>query len=306
MRSLTRLAIGLRPILLFVVATLAALLLVGSVPTHAAPTAQTPSPTASTPTKPILLTDPVPDPKQEGIEWFAPTGHTLRGSFLQYWQQYGGLAQFGYPLTEEFVDGSNSMTMTVQYFERNRFEHHPENQPPYDVLLGTLGHDFHTQDPPSAQLPAPAVYFPQTGHNLSGKFLEYWQSHGGLSINGYPITEPAIERSTNGKQFMVQWFERTRMELHPENAGSPYEVLLGLLGRQLSEKKGYPFGWYPSFGYAVDFSWMAGVFSPSRKCGLRFCSCPLFVYGHMYASMYLNPNSPSWIAVLKSSPSLIS
>jgi hypothetical protein len=27
----------------------------------------------------------------------------------------------------------------VQYFERARFEHHPENAPPYDVLLGQFG-----------------------------------------------------------------------------------------------------------------------------------------------------------------------
>jgi hypothetical protein len=30
-------------------------------------------------------------------------------------------------------------TYTVQYFERARFERHPENQAPYDVLLGLLG-----------------------------------------------------------------------------------------------------------------------------------------------------------------------
>jgi hypothetical protein len=28
---------------------------------------------------------------------------------------------------------------TVQYFERARFEYHPENAPPYDVLLGQFG-----------------------------------------------------------------------------------------------------------------------------------------------------------------------
>ena len=27
----------------------------------------------------------------------------------------------------------------MQYFERARFEHHPENQPPYDILLGQFG-----------------------------------------------------------------------------------------------------------------------------------------------------------------------
>ena len=30
----------------------------------------------------------------------------------------------------------------MQYFERNRFEYHPENQPPYNVLLGLLGRQF--------------------------------------------------------------------------------------------------------------------------------------------------------------------
>jgi len=142
----------------------------------AAPTAQTPSPAAaSAPTsgKPIFLTDRVPNPHKDGVTYFPETGHTLRGKFLAYWQQNGGLAQFGYPLTEEFFepDDPNSAPLQVQYFERNRFELHPENQPPYDVLLGTLGREFHQQDPPTAQLPAPALYFPETGHNLSDVFL---------------------------------------------------------------------------------------------------------------------------------------
>ncbi len=265
-KSSKKMRVRVRRAALVVLTTTCAFLLSGSVasiPTKASPTNQTPPPsppTTSTPTstKPILLTDPAPDPKQEGVQYFPSTGHTLRGSFLRYWQQYGGLAQFGYPLTEEFVDGSDAMTITVQYFERNRFERHPENQSPYDVLLSTLGHDFRTQDPPAAPQPAPALYFSETGHNLSGKFLEYWQTHGGLAVHGYPITKPMMERSTNGKQYLVQWFERSRMELHPENAGTPYEMLLGLLGRQLSEKKGYPYGWYPQYGRAVDYSWVAG------------------------------------------------
>jgi hypothetical protein len=244
---------------------------------QAATTAQTPVPSL---TKPILLTVPVPDPKQEGVVWFAPTGHTLRGKFLQYWQQYGSLAQFGYPLTEEFFEpsGVNNSPLQVQYFERNRFELHPENQPPYDVLLGTLSREFRAQDPPAPQQPAPTLYFLETGHNLAGKFLEYWQSHGGLAVHGYPITEAVMEQSTNGKQYLVQWFERSRMELHPENAGSEYEVLLGVEGRQLSEKKGYPYGWFPQFGHAADFSWISGLEIPTRMCPQPECGCPLFNY----------------------------
>src|SRR4051794_24046818 len=74
----------------------------GSAGALASPTHQTPSPQSARPT---LLTDPVPDPHQStGVQWFPATGHTLRGIFLDYWTRYGGLAQFGYPITEDFVE----------------------------------------------------------------------------------------------------------------------------------------------------------------------------------------------------------
>ena len=50
------------------------------------------------------------------------------------------LALFGMPLGEpqqETIEGGR--TVLVQWFERARFEYHPENQAPYDVLLGRLG-----------------------------------------------------------------------------------------------------------------------------------------------------------------------
>src|SRR5262249_30722124 len=40
------------------------------------------------------------------------------------------------------MNEETGVTYTVQYFQRNRFEFHPENQPPYNVLLGLLGRDF--------------------------------------------------------------------------------------------------------------------------------------------------------------------
>jgi polysaccharide biosynthesis protein PslG len=69
------------------------------------------------------------------------TNHTLRSDFLQYWLGNGGLPVYGLPLTEEFqATAGNGTTYTVQYFERNRFEYHPENADPrYQVLLGRLG-----------------------------------------------------------------------------------------------------------------------------------------------------------------------
>jgi len=72
---------------------------------------------------------------------FPETGHRVCGRFLAYWNANGGLAQQGYPLSEEFVETSplNGKPYTVQYFERAVFEMHPENQSPYDVLLSQLG-----------------------------------------------------------------------------------------------------------------------------------------------------------------------
>jgi len=261
---------------------------------RAAPLAQTPTPTSGpAPAKPILLTGPVPDPHQDGVMYFAETGHTLRGMFLQYWQAYGGLAQFGDPLTEEFFEpsGPGNSPLQVQYFERSRFEMHRDNSvTPNDVLMGLLGREFHQQDPPADPLPSPAQYFPQTGHNLSGAFLQYWQTHGGLFVHGYPISEPAMETGTDGKQYLTQWFERSRFELHPENTGTPYEVLLGQLGRQLAEKKGYPYGWYPPSGYAVDYSWLAGYVDLYGPAFLfcPWCGCSTFRFGDADSRVQLN------------------
>jgi hypothetical protein len=236
-------------------------------------------PTSTAP--PILLTDPIPDPKQAGVQHFPQTGHTLRGAFLDYWQRYGGLEQFGYPLTEEFFEpvGKDNRMHQVQYFERNRFELHPEDKgTQFEVLLGALGRDFRQQDLPASPI-AGATYFQETGHNLSGTFKQYWDTHGGLFVHGFPITEPQMERGTNGKEYLVQWFERSRFEMHPENAGTPYEVLLGLLGRQLSEKKGYPYGWYPLYGHAPDYSWIAGRYEMDfRLC--PNCGCDNIHYAY--------------------------
>jgi hypothetical protein len=76
-----------------------------------------------------------------GSVLFSETGHRVGGRFLEYWQQNGGLAQQGFPISDEFQEKSDldGKVYTVQYFERAVFERHPENQPPYDVLLSQLG-----------------------------------------------------------------------------------------------------------------------------------------------------------------------
>jgi pimeloyl-ACP methyl ester carboxylesterase len=79
-----------------------------------------------------------------GSQLFAETGKQVGGQFLDYWRTHGGLAQQGYPISEEFTEVSDldGKNYTVQYFERAVFEMHPENPSPYDVLLSQLG-TFH-------------------------------------------------------------------------------------------------------------------------------------------------------------------
>jgi plastocyanin len=76
-----------------------------------------------------------------GSVLFNETGKRLGGGFLLYWRSHGGLAQQGYPISDEFVERSETdgKEYTVQYFERAVMEYHPENEPPNDVLLSLLG-----------------------------------------------------------------------------------------------------------------------------------------------------------------------
>ncbi len=206
----------------------------------------------------LLVTNPPPAqrPSQpvgiepsEGVIYFEQTAHTLQGIFKNYWEKNGGLAQFGFPLTEEFneLNPADGKTYKVQYFERARFEFHPENKPPYNVLLGLLGKQLtigREYEEPflgiSREQAGDNYFFQETGHAISGPIRTYWEKTGGLPVYGFPITEPFNEvNSADGKTYLVQYFERNRLEYHPENAGTKYEVLLGLLGNQTIKPRGW-------------------------------------------------------------------
>ncbi len=169
---------------------------------------------------------------------FPETGQCVDGLFFAYWEQNGGLARNGYPLSDVRVERlEDGRAYQVQYFERVRLEWHPENQPPYDVLLGQFGRRVllartgRDAAPPAQPLDG-QVYFPETGHNVGDGFLRYWQDNGGLAQFGYPLTEVFEEQLEDGNRYQVQYFERARFEYHPENA-APFDILLGQFGRQI-------------------------------------------------------------------------
>lgn len=164
--------------------------------------------------------------------YFTQTGHYLADGFLAYWQHFGGLATFGYPISEEFQQNG----ITVQYFERARFEWHPGSNPArYDVELGLLGDQaaqaqglLTTQPfrPVEAASDANCTFDAVTEHRLCFGFRAYWQANGGLAIFGHPISEEFRDPATG---LTVQYFERAVFEYHPYNP-APYRVLLRRLG----------------------------------------------------------------------------
>jgi hypothetical protein len=73
---------------------------------------------------------------------FAETGHSLSGAFRQRWEQTGGLAVYGLPISEPFEEALefNGNGYLVQYFERARMVYYPQYAGTIDeVRLTRLG-----------------------------------------------------------------------------------------------------------------------------------------------------------------------
>ena len=112
-----------------------------------------------------------PGPR-EGCLWFETTGHNVcdqvngRG-FKSYWETHGlrvpgldtygrSLQLFGYPLTTPRMEtNAAGDTVLTQWFERARFEWHPQKQDEFKVLLGLLGSELRAN--PAVERP-PSVF----------------------------------------------------------------------------------------------------------------------------------------------------
>ncbi len=92
----------------------------------------------------VTLVVPMAHPaRAQDQRCFPQTGACVSGRFREYWEQNGRLAVFGFPITgsRNEANRDTAQTYVTQWFERTRFELHPENRSPYDVLLGRLGED---------------------------------------------------------------------------------------------------------------------------------------------------------------------
>ncbi|HEX5690455.1 MAG TPA: META domain-containing protein, partial [Roseiflexaceae bacterium] len=173
---------------------------------------------------------------------FSETGFCISGPIRTYWERNGGLSVFGYPIAEQRVEQVEDRTLQVQWFERDRLEIQADGT----ITAGRLGARFlELQGRPwesfPKETPAPPTtpecrYFAVTGFNVCLGFRTYWERNGGLERFGYPISS-VMGEMIEGKIYSVQYFERRRLEVHPEN-NPPYDILLGLLGREVLNMQG--------------------------------------------------------------------
>jgi len=177
----------------------------------------------------------------------APPG-TLPGAayqvgprFAEYYRTNGGTRSFGLPLGEPLVVNGRE----IQWFERARLEHWPEHAgTAYEIQPGLLGREYTSERSfPRQEFFAgrpTQVYFAETGQAVGGAFLSYWQANGGLARFGLPISPEFDEAFPDGSAYRVQYFQRARLEYHPEYAGTPDEVMVGLLGTALVQHDARP------------------------------------------------------------------
>jgi hypothetical protein len=151
--------------------------------------------------------------QQGGSRFFPETGHYVTGDFLAYYQNVSDAAfVFGLPITEAFVTNVPP-GMTVQYFQRARFELRPDLPVGQRVQLTALGTQLYKAGTQNMNLnSAGACRSFATGYSVCYDFLSFFDAHGGLNRFGNPIS--AFEFQSDGR--ITQTFERARFEWHPE------------------------------------------------------------------------------------------
>ena len=170
--------------------------------------------------------------QEQGFKYFSETGHNVRGQFLVFYSQNpNATLLYGYPITEEFI---NQDAIRIQYFQRARFELHPELPQGQRVILTRLGTATYTS---SGRLDVPGKglacrKFPETGVSVCFDFLGFFDSYGGLGQFGYPISEFEYHEGR-----VVQYFEYARLEWQPARPEGQ-RVVVSDLGRIFFDNSG--------------------------------------------------------------------
>ena len=170
--------------------------------------------------------------QNEELGYYQQTGHRVSQEFLTaYYSIPAPEKIYGYPITQAFsipaADGVSQLQ--VQYFEHVRFEYDPQKPAEVQVSLSPLGvyvYDYaqsHNPGAPLAVTPGLAACREINTHQVCYAFLDFFDTNGGISQFGYPISEVEDEDG-----LMVQYFQRARFEWRPEKPAGERVVLSNL------------------------------------------------------------------------------
>ena len=170
-----------------------------------------------------------------GTRYFAETGHNLAEPFRSRWEQGGGEAVVGAPLSEErYASGAGGV---LQSFAKVVLLYDPSQAAPLDVRGQPLGKAVwaalvpdDAATPVAGCMAADCQFFAETGHTLGEPFAAFWNAHGGAALFGPPVSEPFADPQDPSAR--VQVFESAVLE---HRAGV---VALRAMGRALADREG--------------------------------------------------------------------
>lgn len=158
------------------------------------------------------ITDIVED---EGVRYFAQTGHNLAEPFLSPWLLAGAETGPGFPISEpRLLDDDGTIR---QDFEGFALVYDPNVEADRALravpLPDSVVSQIATGEAANKVLAcrsdqAPCQFFAVTGHTVSGDFATFWAEHGGQQLIGLPRSEV----TTNGGR-AVQVFEHAVLEM---------------------------------------------------------------------------------------------
>ena len=152
--------------------------------------------------------------QSESSVYFPETGHFLTGDFHDfYFANPNARLVYGLPITEAYTDKQSGIL--IQYFQKVRFEYHPESPPGERIKLTPLGLKTYEPGVPIESLTSstPNCYqqkdwdFP-----VCFSFYSFYERYGGERQFGKPISGLEYLR---GRLF--QFFERAELIWMPEN-----------------------------------------------------------------------------------------
>ena len=149
--------------------------------------------------------------QNDGV-YFPETGHWVYGEVLAFYQRVPNPEIiYGYPITEAFEDQTTGLL--IQYFQLARMELHLDHPAGQRVVLTPLGR-YSYEEGMKIELQsnaAPCQVFFEDGIRVCYAFLSFYLANGGPAQFGNPVSEFEIHNDR-----IVQYFERARLEWHPD------------------------------------------------------------------------------------------